>query len=394
MHVLILSANTGGGHNSCAGAIKDVFDEQSIPCVMVDVLSFVSEKASDFISRWHTRIYRYAPELFRTGYRFSENHPDVFQENSRVFDFLTLGSERLGNYIKVHGFDTVVCVHVFSSLILTETMKKQRLDIRSCFVATDYTCSPGVEDSNVDIYFIPDKSLTEDFTVGSITADQIVASGIPVREMFFKRTDKPVAKRSVGVNENSRHLLIMCGSMGCGPVWRITDILSYMLPEGCEATVVCGTNERLYERLAARYAGEKRIHVCGYVSDMSLLMDSADLYLTKPGGLSTSEAAVKRLPMVLIDAVAGCEEYNRDFFVRRGGAETADTVEELAEMCCRLLEDEKALKKMADSLARVMPENPARKICACLETPGEPLKDIETERQTWKNRSSITENFA
>ncbi|MFR7461994.1 MAG: hypothetical protein ACLUW8_14630 [Subdoligranulum sp.] len=43
-------------------------------------------------------------------------------------------------------------------------------------------------------------------------------------------------------------------------------------------------------------------------------MQASDLFLTKPGGLSTSEAMAAELPMVLIDAVAGCETHNLNFF--------------------------------------------------------------------------------
>ena len=75
---------------------------------------------------------------------------------------------------------------------------------------------------------------------------------------------------------------------------------------------------------------------------MSRLMDSADLYLTKPGGISVTEASVKTLPMVFIDAVAGCEEYNLRFYLSVGGAATEKEIPELAALCAELLtNDEK-----------------------------------------------------
>ena len=79
------------------------------------------------------------------------------------------------------------------------------------------------------------------------------------------------------------------------------------------------------------------------------MMDSADLFLTKPGGISVSEAAVKQLPMVLIDAVAGCESGNLRFFLDKGAARTAGSAEELAKLCTRLLQNKAELSKMAEN---------------------------------------------
>ena len=97
------------------------------------------------------------------------------------------------------------------------------------------------------------------------------------------------------------------------------------LPEDTEVSVICGTNERLQKKLDRKYQDADQIHVAGYTKQMSLYMDSADLCLMKPGGLSVTEAAVKKLPMAFINAVAGCEQYNIEYFVKKGGAVSGRT---------------------------------------------------------------------
>ena len=123
---------------------------------------------------------------------------------------------------------------------------------------------------------------------------------------FYIRGDKEKAKEAFNIKPNNTHLLLMCGSMGCGPMKQLTEDLSQRLEPNCEISVVCGTNQKLFRELEQKFDSYPNIHIHGFVQDMSSLMDSADLYLTKPGGLSTSEALAKALPMVLIDAVAGC----------------------------------------------------------------------------------------
>lgn len=136
--------------------------------------------------------------------------------------------------------------------------------------------------------------------------------------MFRSSVRKEDAKRAFGIPEGHKHLVMMCGSMGCGPIMSIARRIGRDLPDDQDLTIVCGTNKQLYRRLQRRFYDAKNVHVRSYVKDMALLMDSADLYLTKPGGISVTEAASMRLPMVFIDAVAGCEEYNKDFFLRTG----------------------------------------------------------------------------
>ena len=347
--ILILSCNTGEGHNSCAKAIQEAFQEQGIACEIADALAFVSPRFSKFLSWGHVFVYRHAPHLFRLGYRYSEKHPSLFHRKSLLYWRFSLGSDSLASCIVDQGYDAVISTHVFASLILTEALKRHQLHLHTSFVATDYTSSPSMADSDLDCYFIPDPSLVPDFTVGHITPDRIISSGIPVRQEIYQHLDKAEARRRLGIPKDHKHLLVMCGSMGCGPIEGLIARIQKKLQPGCTVTVVCGTNEKLYRKLSGRYKDHPQIQIFAYRRDVSVLMDSADLYLTKPGGLSVTEAAVKNLPMVMIDAVAGCEEYNKNFFVKRGMGVTADYVHSLAHLCMDILTDDAALLRLQEA---------------------------------------------
>ena len=134
------------------------------------------------------------------------------------------------------------------------------------------------------------------------------------------------------------------------------------LPEQAEVTVICGTNQRLYRQLKRRYAKNDHIHIVGYTDQVSLYMDSADLYLTKPGGISVTEAAAKQLPMLFVNAVAGCEQYNMDFFTKRHSAITAETPKLLAQKGIHLLFSEADRQKMTGKLQEYPRPNGAAQI--------------------------------
>ena len=87
MQTLILSCNTGAGHNSCAQAVQEAYHSRGEICNITDSLQFISEKASTFISNLHTRIYRHAPRLFDAGYQRAESHEDIFCEERRSISY-------------------------------------------------------------------------------------------------------------------------------------------------------------------------------------------------------------------------------------------------------------------------------------------------------------------
>ncbi len=363
MRVLILSCDTGGGHNACARAIQEAFLERGCHCDVADSVQFVSEKLSKFMSWGHTTMYRHIPGLFRFGYGFAEKFPKILQDEASVYKLLTGGTEQLHTYIQEGQYDTVICSHVFSGLLLRQTLKEYPMELKTAFVATDYTCSPGTAKSELDHYFIPSRSLTAEFIAQGVPTGRIIPSGIPVRKEFNAREDKAKAKRKLGIDPHHTHLLMMCGSMGCGPLEKLTKLLSGSMANTMELSIVCGTNEKLKEELIEKFGATPNIHIYGFVRDISTMMDSADLYLTKPGGLSTTEAAAKGLPMVFIDAVAGCEEYNLKYFVSLGGAVTADSPEELARLSLKLLQSDKCLTQMKMALAALPHHNAAHMIC-------------------------------
>lgn len=363
MKVLVLSCNTGGGHNSCAGAIQEAFAARGDVCDIADSLRFISQKLSRFVSWGHTTMYRHIPGLFRSGYGFFEKHPGMLQKTSAVYKLLTSGAAQLSTFLSAGRYDAVICTHVFSGLLLSATLQSHPAQVSTAFVATDYTCSPGVAISALDVYFIPSAALAKEFAEQGVPEGKQVTSGIPINARFYQKQDKANAKVKHHIAPSHSHLLMTCGSMGCGPLKKLTVLLGKQLDERCEVSIVCGTNEKLRRTLARMCKNKKNFHIYGFIDDMASMMDSADVYLTKPGGLSTTEAAAKNLPMVFIDAVAGCEEYNAQYFVGTGGALAAPTLRELTELCAGLLTDPEKRKRLEQALLAQEQKNAASCIC-------------------------------
>ncbi len=349
MKAIILTCNTGQGHNSVSRAIEEAFAIHSEECSSVDSLSFISNRASSVISNWHTRLYRYLPKVFDFGYNIAENKPELFEDGSPIRKFLVSGADRLYDYIVGGGYDCVICPHVFSGLMMTQLRATHTdLDVKTCFIATDYTFTPITSEMRLDAYFVPSDDLIPAYEAVGIPKEKVYTiTGIPVRRDFYSNYSKPEAKHMIGIDEGSKHVMMMFGSMGCGPMSRLTSELSKVLSPTDVLTVICGTNQMLRKLLDYQYRSTPNIRIAGFVSNIPVIMDSADLYITKPGGLSVSEARIKHLPMLLFNAVAGCEQTNLEFMVKKGAAVAANDESELAALCKELLGDDERLSAMA-----------------------------------------------
>ena len=194
MKVLILSCNTGGGHNSCAKAIGAELLNRGHTYETDDALLYVSKGTSRFVSNWHVRFYRYFPKLYNKGYQYAEEHPASFDESSAACRILRRGCKRLRAAILAGGYDAVVCVHLFPALMLTFIQREAPLPIKTMFIATDYTASPSCDRMRLDTCVIPDAALTELFVKNGVSPDTIVPLGIPGRAELYSC---PVAPASI-----------------------------------------------------------------------------------------------------------------------------------------------------------------------------------------------------
>ncbi len=349
MHrILLLSCNTGEGHNSAAKAIKEVLDARGESCEIIDTLALLSPKTSELICQAHVGIYRKIPKLFGAGYKLVEKVSSDSEEGS-LYELMALGAAKLNNLILESGCTAAISVHPFSGLMLTAVLRRYAPRIVTGFVATDYTCSPFVNQSDLDYYFIPHENLREEFVNCGIPNHKIVASGIPIHQKFYAKKNAEESRRELFIAPEEKVALLMCGSMGCGPMKDLAEEISGRIEGSERLIVICGNNEKLREQLDGRVSSS-RVKVLGYTHMMEQYMDAADVLITKAGGLSTTEAAAKGLPMVLIDAVAGCEEYNMEFFTKNGLALTDEKDDRLAQLVLELLEND---EKRAEMSARL-----------------------------------------
>ncbi len=360
MKVLFLPCNTGEGHNAAAKAIATALRARGDNCEIIDALSFLSPATSDFVANWHVRIYRRTPFLFNAGYRMMEKGQDGSDDVHILTRLLMRGTKKLTETVKNGGYDVVVCTHPFSAYMYTLAEREGSLKPKTAFVATDYTCAPPVDKTKMDTYFIPHESLKSCFVNCYIPEHKLCPSGIPVRNQFYEKVEKEEAKKLLGIPEDKRNVLVACGSMGCGPLKDLTVELSKKLPSDAYLTVICGNNQKLKKRLDSLKLPQN-VRVLGFTNNISLYMDSAEFIITKAGGLTCTEALAKKLPMLLVGVIGGCEKYNRRFF--NDGGMSIEPKRHVADYAVKLYKTPAKLASMSSAMKKTAPGNSTDIIC-------------------------------
>ncbi len=353
MRILILSCSTGQGHNTAAKAVKEAFERNGDTCEMKSALMFLSQVADDVICDGHVFLYKRLPKLFGVGYRFEERHSPKF-----ICNQLRRGVGKLEKYLSENSFDAIVCTHVFGSILVNELKKKTGVNYPVALIGTDYTCHPGTIESNADMNFIAHPLVAKEYLNVGIPSENIYAGGIPVSSNFITPGVKREARNMLGLPQDKKIVLLSCGSMGCGPLIKLSHLLSRRLHDEAIIVVACGNNNALFETLSQSDC--HNIFPIPFTKNLHIYLDAADLYLTKAGGLSTTEAIYKETPIVYINAVPGCETRNIDFMTENGYAAAAFSPEEAVNRVVFALNHPQSVKKGIKSCKNALSPDPAQ----------------------------------
>ena len=208
--------------------------------------------------------------------------------------------------------------------MVDELKKRKKLDdITTIGIVTDYTLHPYWEDvPRVQYIVTASELLTYRCVKRGIPERRILPFGIPVHPKFNQNLSRTDAAAQLGIDPNMRTILLMGGSMGYADHVKILEKLTSIgLP--LQLLVVCGNNKKMQLRVkqfASRYEGHCVVKPYGFVHNVEVMMSASDCIVSKPGGLTVSEALAKNLPMLLVDPIPGHEERNVEFLVNNGMA--------------------------------------------------------------------------
>lgn len=313
MKVLILSCNTGEGHNAAGRAMEEKLQQEGQEAKLIDLMALKSEKTSKLVGNAYIKTAKNLPWLFHSLYKIggwisSPKHKSpVYWANSFLAKYLEA-------YLKENSYDILLLPHLFPAETITYMKRHKMLSLPVVAITTDYTCIPFWEETECDYYILPHADLIEEYVARGFKKEQLLPFGIPISSKFLEQGRRKELRARLGLPSDCLLYLVMSGSMGFGKIQFFAHELVKACNHGEEIVIICGTNVRLRKLLVREFNNNKQVHIIGYTNHVSEYMETCDIIYTKPGGLTSTEAAVKGIPMIHTAPIPGCETKNLEFF--------------------------------------------------------------------------------
>ena len=369
MKALILTVTAGYGHNATAKAIEDGLTARGVSAKTVDVYKYVHKIISDTVDKTTALYAKYTPDIYRIIYE----HLDKGSSDERLnvmglVNFIC--SAKFERLIKEFNPDIVVCTHVFAAQIMEELKQKDVTRAKLIGIITDYTIHPYWETiSTIDYCIVASEKLFYKAIKKGIPSKKLLALGIPIHPKFEFYITKEEARQQLGLSEDSKVVLVMGGGLGLGfepeDIGKILDV-----GRDVHVIIVCGSSKRLYRKFN-NYRQKNctnRMIVYGFVDNVHVLMSAADVFISKPGGLSVTEAFAKQLPMIIVNPLAGQEERNSEFLLNYGLAMFANKTFPLDEAAHAMLSDAGLRSRIVSNIKENIITCSNDKICDFLVT--------------------------
>ncbi len=340
--VLILTTSTGQGHNQAADSIIEAFNNTDFECIKHDFL--VENKILNKIIVLGYQIFASKfPKLYGFFYKLTDRN---YINKSNTFIFLPI-IKKLSSYINREKPDIIIGTHPFTVDMVTY-LKSKGLNIPFISVITDFKAHYTYINDLVDSYITASES-TKDYLVSQGIKESIIFPiGIPIKSNFYNKNQEVSLIR----NDGYFNLLLMSGSMGLNNISYVLDEL-LKNKNKLRITVVCGNNEHLKNSLLSKTNynhSNKKLHILGFSNDISSLMDYCDVLISKPGGLTSTEAIVKNIPLIIPFAIPGQELDNTEFLISNNYAYSLKEYKEINDIVNTLIDDPDKLLKIRNNL--------------------------------------------
>jgi processive 1,2-diacylglycerol beta-glucosyltransferase len=331
--ILVLHASVGAGHKRAAEAVAKALalEAPDARVAVVDAMDLARPAFKKVYGSGYLRLVEKAPALFGLLFEMTDRpaRDGAFGERLRRA-VQRWGAAELVRLLEGGGWDAIVHTHFLAPELACALRRAGRLDAPQLAAVTDLDAHRLWAQPGIDRFCVAGPLAAASLRRHGVPAGDIHETGIPVDPAFSVPADREDARRAFGLSGDRPVVVQASGGHGVGPVESVLrGLLAASVP--AEFVVVCGRNEEAKRRLKRlRAPSRHRVKVLGYTDRMRELMAAADLLVTKPGGLTVSEALSCGLPMALIRPIPGQEERNAVSLAEAGAAARAESPAALA----------------------------------------------------------------
>jgi len=342
----------GHGHNSASKAIAGQLKSKGHECDILDTYKFLNIAIGLGIDKGYALMGRIWPSLNENIYRQAERYNG--RADMKMFFpwlFADLNKQKLKKYLDEYKPDIIVCSIVMTAIIISLLKETGMLseNVRTVGVVTDYSLHPFWEYTDMDYLVCPNELMIPSIVRRGVAEEKILPIGIPIDSKYAKSMPMDTAREKLALGKEKFTILISSGGLGLAGMLATTLELDKL--EDTQLVVVCGTNSRLYAKMNELKLKNDAV-ILKYVHNMDEYMDACNLFITKPGGLSTSEAIAKTRPMLLAKPLPGIENMNLAFLINHSLAVHACKHQPASEVVLQLRKNDQKLEEMERAQTR------------------------------------------
>ena len=334
--------------------------DPSIETQTVDSYKYAASIFSKVVADGYIGMVKTVPQVYSFIYDRAERATHVPKFRRLVSQYTAANLRKLVNERKP---DVVVCTHAFPCGVMAEYKRQFDADLPVVGIVTDFVVHPFWIYTNIDAYSVATPEMVTALASRGVLPERILLSGIPVDPRFGEaRLPVDQLRAELDLPRDRRIVLIMGGGVGIGPLDKMMRALGNVdVP--LAAAVIVGNNKGLQRRVVA--AAEHTaypLRVFGFVNNVFDYMHASDVLLSKPGGLTSSEALAAQIPMILVKPLPGQEERNTRYLVTRHAAIRARSERHLASSVEDVLTSDACRTQLFESIARLRKPDAARSV--------------------------------
>ncbi|HWC91275.1 MAG TPA: glycosyltransferase, partial [Pirellulales bacterium] len=352
-----LSASVGAGHLRAAQAVELALRELAPEADTrnVDVLDLTNAAFRRVYGRAYLDLIAKAPHVLGYFYDLMDVPPSPAQKSDRLRRLVE--KLNLQKFLKLLGgpWDIIVNTHFLPAELTASLRRDGRIATPQFTVTTDFETHRLWANQPCDHYFTATDEGRQYLAHWGVPAEDISVTGIPIHPVFRRPKDRAACLERLQLAGDRPVVLQLAGGFGVGPVEKIHgQLLSIAKP--LEIIVVAGRNAELKQRVESQpVPAHHRRTVLGFTDQMDELLAVADVVLSKPGGLTTSEILARGAALAVVNPIPGQESRNSDFLLENGAAIKINNLGTLAFKVGQLLDDPArlaAIKQNAHRLGR------------------------------------------
>lgn len=373
--ILLLSVSAGAGHARAAEAIRAYAAQVEPTCTVIhlDVMDFVTSGFRKIYTDFYLQLVNRAPTLWGYLYNFTnEAKRDSSMEKLRR-SVERWNAKALLREIKKLQADAIICTHFLPAEMLARLIAREELSCPVWVQVTDFDLHRMWVHAGMAGYFAANEEVAFRMRASGISAERIQVTGIPIMPAFTAPLDRDACASEMGLDPHKLTLMLMGGGAGLGNLDTLAAQLLRMKHDEHSADptfqliVLAGKNSQALaalQSLAQLYP--TRLFPVGFTSQVERLMACADVLITKPGGLTTSESLALGLPMIVNAPIPGQEERNADYVMEQGAALKAVDCLALEFRLRELIEHPHKLSHMRAQAKRLGRPHAAQQVFDCV----------------------------